>query len=283
MIFQKYNKYFLVVLILILLYNLFLNYKNNIIEGLVDSAKDCFNESILKNCMAPKNNKNEACQPIEKDSDGKYYQVCPSDNIDNECSKFCPSNWRFNVDSNGIVVPNSEPTPEANNKYYSEYKNKQANNHSNDSVKEHIKKHIDVRVNEIDEGNEKEDINKQIISINFNSGSDHSLYPLLSSNNLLYNQLPFTSQSQCLSSATGAFTDCGPVPYNSRDNNSRDNKSNDMIEKIAAEFLKISKLGKHHLQSTHNKDYHNQNEFDDHKSNSNSISNSNIPIHTHTP
>ena len=33
--------------------------------------------------------------------------------------------------------------------------------------------------------------------------------------NLLNNYPPFTSQYQSTSSPTGAFTDCGPLPYNS--------------------------------------------------------------------
>ena len=185
MMFQKYNKYLLTILILILLYNLFFNYKYSLIEGLVSNAKDCF--SNLKSCIPPKNNKNSACHKIEKDSSGNYYQVCPSDNKDSECSQYCPYNWKFEVDSSGNELPNSNVTKIPNEKY-----NMLSDNHHKSS--------------------DKDDTNQQIISINFNSGSDNNASPVTSSN-LLNNYPPFTSQYQCTSSPTGAFTDCGPLPY----------------------------------------------------------------------
>lgn len=188
MISQKNSRYLFIILILIILYNLFFNYKHSLIEGLVSNAKDCFND--LKHCTPPKNNKSKACGKIEKDPSGNYYQVCPSDNKESKCVDYCPYNWKFEVDASGIQIKDSNITQIPNEKY---------------------KMLIDNEHKEDD----KDDTNQQVISINFNSGLDTSLYPLLSSNNLLYSHPPFTSQYPCYSSATGTFTDCGPLPYNS--------------------------------------------------------------------
>ena len=220
MISQKYYKYLLIILILILLYNLFFIYRHSLIEGMVSNAKDCF--SNLKKCLPPKNNKNSECHKIEKDSSGNYYQVCPSDNIDNECSQYCPYNWKFEVDSSGNELPNSNVTKFPNEKY------NMISDHNNSSG--------------------KEDTNQQIISINFNSGSDTHSSPL-NSNNLLTNYPPFTSQYQCTSSPTGAFTDCGPLPYNSAFTNANQKSNENMIKNMIEEFMK---LGQKNTNSNNN-------------------------------
>lgn len=223
MLSSKYNKYLLTILILILFYNLFINYRHSLIEGMVTDAKDCF--SKLKDCIPPKNNKNSDCEKIQKDSSGNYYQVCPSDNKDNHCSQYCPYNWKFEVDSSGNKINDTNIVNVYNEKYnmIADYN---SNKSKNDNLNNNCLKNHDS----------KNDNTRDIISFNCNSGLDTSAYPLLSSNNLLYNHPPFTSQHSCMTSTTGAFTDCGPMPYNSSNNDS----ANNIIKSIASELIKLT-------------------------------------------
>lgn len=217
MISHKYFKCFFIILILILVYNLFFNYKHSLIEGMVTNAKEiCLKK--LKDCAPPKDNKNPACGKIEKDSSGNYYQVCPSDNPDKNCGEYCPWNWKFEVDSSGNYISNSTIKNIENENYWNNidrqyhHPEHHPNYHNHPEYNKSEDNHPEYHPNYHDDFNNKNKCsNPQIISINLNSGLDS--FP--SSKNLLQNNLPFTRNHKCIHSTTGAFTDCGPLPYNS--------------------------------------------------------------------